>query len=268
MMNTIRNAAIALAFVAAPASAATLGGKLVPQWNGATNGGTTPWYFSDTSGQNALFQKSGTISLNGSSSGTWSSVNIGAMRYISDFGTAAAQNILVYCIELGQSQPYSASQYPGGAGEYTEAQPSHVSNLAATRLARLADQAWDLVTNSQSAAAFQLAVWETVYDVNASQAHIGLGGDAWGVFSAGSSTAANGVTSATIAQAQSWAELARNDSIAVAQTVTFLASDSYQDFVTFTRTPPPPVPLPAGAWLMLSGVGAFAALRRRKAKQA
>lgn len=38
-------------------------------------------------------------------------------------------------------------------------------------------------------------------------------------------------------------------------------SDSY---VSQTLPPPPPVPLPAGGWLLLAGLGAFAAVRRGK----
>lgn len=44
--------------------------------------------------------------------------------------------------------------------------------------------------------------------------------------------------------------------------------DAKFDLIQATKAPPPIIPLPAGAWLMLGGMGAFAAVKRRKQKQA
>lgn len=158
--------------------------------------------------------------------------------------TQGADNFVAWCIDVAQNMIGV-----GSSADYTEGRPTHVSAESETYLSRLftsyGEVALDSATNS---AAFQVAIWEIVYD----QSTLDL---AVGEFSASDRRGSLGVTGL----AQTWLDNLGTDSSGYE--LTFYANGRSQDLVTGM---PSPVPLPAGGLLLLVGLGGLAALRRRK----
>ncbi len=175
------------------------------------------------------------LSLNGSSS------NVSAGGYTGTWNSSA---IVFWCIEL--------TQYFGFGGNYTDYTASLPGNSSFGMLGQLFNEAYGTTTDARHSAAFQLAIWEIIYDgdldLHAGGFHV-TSGDA-----------------ATITLAQGWLNALGNFSDTY--NLVWLHSDSHQDFVTFGRpfvdlrsTVDEPAPL---ALLAAALVVAFAGRRIRR----
>lgn len=259
-LTTLRTLALA-AFV-------TLGGLAVGTAAGAATVDRTIGLqtagnvFKDGSG--AMWGERGNVSL--SSVASYSGLTVGAYQLTStDPVTRAASKLVGFCVELTQGLSLPAT--------YTEGSGSALTAVVQERLGRLVTTAWTKVTSAKTAAAFQLAVWETIYDNAAATPYVGgpVRGEKdsfYQKFTAkAATTSVSGVANFdadTINLATQWARLARDTSVAVAS-VTFLKSAGSQDLLTYAPpATPAPVPLPAAGLALMSGLGAMAALRRRR----
>jgi hypothetical protein len=160
-------------------------------------------------------------------------------------GTWDAQQIIFWCIEL--------TQYFGFGGDYTDYVPSEPDNATMTMLGQLFSEAYGSATSDeQHSAAFQLAIWEIVYD----PLNLNLTGGTFQV------TKGN---AATVALAQQWL----NNLAAFTDTyeLYILHSAYSQDFVTFGRPFGLRVPEPGTIALIaiaLLGVWAVGLRARRR----
>jgi len=99
-------------------------------------------------------------------------------------GTWDAQSIIFWCIEL--------TQYFGFGGDYTNYVPSEPDNTTMTLLGKLFSEAYGSATSDEAhSAAFQLAIWEIVYD----PLNLNLSGGSFKVLSG---------NAGTVALAQGW----------------------------------------------------------------
>jgi hypothetical protein len=171
---------------------------------------------------------------------------------------AGATTLDAYCVDL------SDYIYIGSNLDYTllsDSNPATAAYLSTlytgangaatlTSLEHLASNAYSQVTNADTSAAFQIAVWDIAFGQGVS----------------GFTVAANGTHAATVnADVSTFLNLA-NEGGPITEQLTLLQDDGtnggmIQNLVTFT-----PVPLPAAGWLMISGLSVLgAALRRRRA---
>ncbi|RLJ60406.1 putative secreted protein [Litoreibacter meonggei] len=135
-----------------------------------------------------------------------------------------------------------------GSAVYDQTRPAQVSDSEEADLNRLFSNNRSIATdNAVNSAAFQVAVWEIVYETGSSY-DVGSGD-----FRAGDNTA---VTSL----AQNWLSNLGTD--AGSYKLSFYESSTSQDLVS--GAPVPAVPLPAGLPLLLVGVGALALTRKRR----
>jgi len=124
------------------------------------------------------------------------------------------------------------------------------------KLVRLASAAYDLVVDGVTAAAFQISVWEIVYDTDTM-----LDLDGGNFFTVAD---ANGAEFNEAVEAQADTFLAGLASAQMgAYDLTFMYNDGSQDIVTATPAVAA-VPLPASSLLLLGAIGGLGALRRRK----
>ncbi len=142
-----------------------------------------------------------------------------------------------------------------GNAEYELSRPSQITDDIENGLNRLFTSFYDVALSSAlNSAAFQVAIWELVYDdgLDLSMGDFRASGN-------------SGVTSL----AQDW--LGSLAGVVGAYDLTFFYSGASQDLVSGTPSQNPgpgPVPVPAGVVLLLGGLGAIGALRRRAAKAA
>lgn len=195
-----------------------------------------------TTGYNSGAQVFG-LSLDGNAS----SPNAGGFA-----GTWNSGDIVFWCIEL--------TQFFGFGGNYSDYVASAPDNPTFTMLGQLFHEAYGAATaDAQHSAAFQLAIWEIVYDgdldLHAGGFHV-TSGDA-----------------ATIAIAQGW--LAALGNFTDNYNLVLLHSDSHQDFVTFgkpfdriTVPEPSPLALLAVGLLALVVVGRVRGMSARGARNA
>lgn len=161
-------------------------------------------------------------------------------------GTWNAADIIFWCVEL--------TQYFGFGGSYSDYTPSLPDNATFTMLGQLFHEAYGEATlDATHSAAFQLAIWEIVYD----SGNLNLGGGAFQVLN-------NNGNPETVALAQSW--LANLGNFTDNYDLFLLSSASHQDFITFGRPFLPRLSVPEPASLLLVALAILAmafALRRR-----
>ncbi len=174
-----------------------------------------------------------------------------------DSSLGGLEDFVAWCLDLGA--------YLGTSGSYgyetteTPFQNGSQQLLAAgmARVSSLFDANYsDAITaTTDSSAAFQVALWEAVYD---DDMNIGTGG-----FQVTGSDNVESLASGYLAAAAAYSGPSQFD-------LTYLESDGEgtarrQNLVTATPTPAP-VPVPASGLMLLAAVGAGAAMRRRQAK--
>jgi len=162
---------------------------------------------------------------------------LGAAKYNSDGSFEA------FCADLFQTWGYNSN--PSSFKTYNVANFGNPANF--TALNQLADY-YDQVTDSVTSTAFQLSVWEILFEDTTLPFSLDTGD-----FTASSSTAlaistANGWLN-TLGQAQD------------KYSIGYLTNSSFQDLVYVT---PSPVPLPAAAWLFGSALFGFITLSNRR----
>jgi PEP-CTERM motif len=163
-------------------------------------------------------------------------------------------SFLSYCIDLTQSAniggPADSSYSRVAGGSYSFANPGAASNLS-----KLFTFAGSLVNNISTSAAFQMAVWEIVYEAP-TNAYSMLAGRA--VF--GTQDARD---VATLTLADSW--LSALSTTPATAPISILASVDRQDLVYGGATAP--IPEPSTYALMTAGLGALGFMARRRSKK-
>ncbi len=190
-----------------------------------------------------------TVNVTGVTLGT---VNDSAGAFKTSLNGGAS--FLSYCIDLTQPAALygSDSSYTRIAG----GSYSFANSGAATNLSKLFTFAGSLVNSAPTSAAFQLAVWEIVYESPSNTYSMGSGR---AVFGPGQGNAT------TIALADSW--LSALGTTTATAPISILSSASSQDLVYGGATAP--IPEPSTYALMIAGLGALGFVaRRRSNKQA
>lgn len=129
-----------------------------------------------------------------------------------------------------------------------------LSSDVVSNIDKLFTSAYATVTTSLNAAAFQVALWEIVYDTGTA-----------GGFDLDSGNFLTMLTDGGVERNEAVEVAAENllQGLATAQmggyNLTFLHSEAGQDLVTAS-----PVPLPAAGWMLIAGVGGLVAMRRKR----
>ena len=172
-------------------------------------------------------------------------------------------NWLAWCLDLmttvKATAEYHLTDTPYTGAPVTTGQQITVRALFEGNFGSVADIAAAAADKTLSAA-FQVALWEGFYDT----AGFDLGSGSFKLNTAGAvATAAQGY----IAGAIGWLNTGFNEPDKFV--LHFLEGSTpqgvrSQNLVTVTDAPTAPIPLPAAGWLLIGGLGALAAVRRRK----
>lgn len=168
-------------------------------------------------------------------------------------GTIDGTSFLTYCTDLYQSfgwgRDYTYTLVANGSTHgFTAGQ--------ADRLGKLYTAAGGDATNTTDSVAFQLAVWEILYDGTP------------GSVMAGDFRLLSGGTTAQRTRADAWLATVADPSATSAFSAQRLYSSVAQDFLVFTPLPalrqaPPAVPEPAGLAMVALALGLLCLTRRR-----
>lgn len=232
MTRTTRILSIALAGGLALGTVGTAAASTVTL---AQQGGTV---FQDANGNNAWQVGQNVTYRNEDGNGfTTQNLNAGVFRL-----TADGEDFLAYCVDLFNAINVSAD-YHRDDFLFTGQTRDRIDALASNAT----------VTNSRTASAFQLALWEIVTDEDLNLAI--------GDFVVNNRNNNNPVTDAT-----AWLTNITNGTwTATGVEFTFLQSDDSQNLVAFGLGGPTPIPLPAAGWMLIAGMGALFAAKRRAA---
>ena len=191
-----------------------------------------------------------TINVNGSSTGTTAGAFTGTFDDLLGGGPVG---IIFWCIDLFKHVSYPPFSYTGYTAATFESAPLTFDAIRQLNLARLfTNEFSNALTSAQNSAAFQIAIWDILYDNDATISTYGGAGQ-FGISSG---------NAATIALAQSWVN--NLGSGTPQYPLTQLTSNDHQDFIT----PGVPGLLPEPSPLPLLGAGLAVmmfAMRRRKA---
>jgi len=215
--------------VALPASAATLN---------ITKQDANGWVFNDTNGQNAWYIGA-SYTVDGQSR---NNIAAGVFRLqATNPLDGNVRKFMAFCMS-----PLSWLRLPL---DYTTG--NDLNRTALTRLSALANGAWSQISNSRTAGAFQLAVWEIVSEAGGLDLTTGNF-----VLTGTSSNQAKNL-------AQGWLDQVDNGTFRPnPYTMTTFKADNTQHLLT---NDPSPVPLPAGLGLLALGLAALAAAKARRA---
>lgn len=168
-------------------------------------------------------------------------------------GTYDGDSFLTYCTDLFQSFQWGkASTYRLEAN----GSANGFSNTQADQLGKLYTTAGGAATNTTDSVAFQLAVWELLYDRTP------------GSVTSGDFQLLSGASTAQRNRADAWLTAVLAPDASRSFDAQRLFSGVAQDFVVFTPLPRPPqltarVPEPAGLGLVVMALGLLALARRR-----
>lgn len=169
----------------------------------------------------------------------------GLYVYAGGFNTTDGTNSFVsWCVDILQSTYFGSP-----ANDYTLVNAAAVSHIGAARadaLGALATQYLGSVNNASTSAAFQLAVWEIVYETAGAGYNLNSGNfSAWGA------------SDGSLGLAQGWLSNLPGTST---HTASVWQSPTRQDLAVFTT-----VPEPATFGLLAAGLCGLAFVRRRRA---
>ena len=187
------------------------------------------------------------------------STNAGVMNFTVSGGTDASKfssPFKAFCADLVQT-------IGGGTNTFSVVNPSALPqavansalpSLITSRLTELWGKYYSQTTTSAGAAAFQVSVWEIIYDTSATTGP--------SLTSGKFSLQASSQSGTKYTLASSWLASLNGDTSAFTTNfsglqVVGIASGSVQDQVTLAAAPANPVPAPAGLVLGLIGVGAL-----------
>jgi hypothetical protein len=190
-----------------------------------------------------------TVNVTGVTAGT---VDEGAGAFNTSVNGGAS--FLSYCIDLTQpvsvGGPSDSSYTRVAGGSYSFANPA-----AATSLSKLFTFAGSLVNSNATSAAFQMAVWEIIYEAPGNVYSMGAGKAVFGVQDARET--------ATLTLADSWLN-ALSTTPATAP-ISILASANSQDLVYGGATAP--IPEPSTYALMIAGLAGLGFVARRRSNK-